>query len=229
MIQKLQPTGNDLGRDLSAKIPVASQLAGLPRLSEFEQRIWAQAAHLLVTRRNDNHTLFAYGIARALLESYPEANPDVVRPAILLHDIGWSQVPDRQVLEAIAPGGGRKDLVAVHEEAGAHLAREILTGLDYPAQLIDEIVEIIAGHDSRLEALSINDAIVKDADKIWRVTPAGLDIIMDWFGLTREQALRLSTSRVHGYLFTDYGKAMAMACTSLESMATTDEVKATLR
>ncbi|HEY4534911.1 MAG TPA: HD domain-containing protein [Enteractinococcus sp.] len=228
MYQKLQARQNDLGRDITDKIPEADALTGLPQLSTFEQRIWAKAAPHLRTRRNDNHSLFAYGIASALLQSYPEANPSVVLPAILLHDTGWSTIPDDQVLEAIAPGGGRKDLVLQHEKAGAEIARQILTELEHPAPLVDEIVEIIDGHDSRLEALSLNDAIVKDADKIWRVTPAGLDVIMDWFGLTRPEALRLSTSRVHGYLFTNYGAAMAMALTSLESMATTDEVKATL-
>lgn len=228
MYQKLQARQNDLGRDITDKIPEADTLTGLPQLSTFEQRIWAKAAPHLHTRRNDNHSLFAYGIASALLQSYPEANPSVVLPAILLHDTGWSTIPDDQVLEAIAPGGGRKDLVLQHEKAGAEIARQILTELEHPAPLVDEIVEIIDGHDSRLEALSLNDAIVKDADKIWRVTPAGLDVIMDWFGLTRPEALRLSTSRVHGYLFTNYGAAMAMALTSLESMATTDEVKATL-
>lgn len=170
----------------------AETLQGLPRLSAFEQQIWQRAAPHLETRRNDNHSLFVYGIASALLQYYPEANPDVVLPAILLHDTGWSQVPEDEVLEAIAPGGGRKDLVVLHEQEGARIARDILSELDYPGPLIDEIAEIIDGHDSRLEAL------------------------------------RLSTSRVHGYLFTNYGSAMAMALTSLESMAPTSEVAATL-
>ena len=229
MYQKLQARQNDLGRDITDKIPEANSLAGLPTLSAFEQQIWQRAAPHLKTRRNDNHSLFAYGIACALLHSYPEANPKVVLPAILLHDTGWSKIPEDQVLEAIAPGTARKDLVLLHEKEGARLAQQILTELEYPVALIEEIVEIIDGHDSRLEALSLNDAIVNDADKIWRVTPAGLDLIMDWFGLNRPEALRLSTSRVHGYLFTNYGAAMAMAMTSLESMATTDEIKATLR
>ncbi|OAV61865.1 HD domain-containing protein [Enteractinococcus helveticum] len=229
MYQKLQARQNDLGRDISDKIPDTDSLTGLPSLSAFEQRVWQLAAPHLKTRRNDNHSLFAYGIASALLQSYPDANPDVVLPAILLHDTGWSKIPDDEVLEAIAPGGGRKDLVLLHEQEGARIAQEILTELGFPKPLIDEITEIIDGHDSRMEALSLNDAIVKDADKIWRVTPAGLDVIMDWFGLSRPEALRLSTSRVHGYLLTNYGAAMAMAMTCLESMATTDEVKATLR
>ncbi|HEX9086485.1 MAG TPA: metal-dependent phosphohydrolase, partial [Arthrobacter sp.] len=77
---------------------------------------------------------------------------------------------------------------------------------------------IIDGHDSRREALSIEDAIVKDADKTWRLSPHGLDTVMDWFGLDRGQALRLCSQRVHGHLFTAEAKAMARALSALESV-----------
>jgi len=70
-------------------------------------------------------------------------------------------------------------------------------------------VGIVDGHDSRLEALSLNDALVKDADKLWRLTPHGVDTVMDWFGLSREQAHRLIGSRVHDHLFTDAARAIA--------------------
>lgn len=123
--------------------------------------MWEQAAPYLAVRSNDHHSLHAFGLASALLQYYPDADPEVVLPAILLHDTGWSCVPSAEVLEAITPGG--------------------------------------------------------------------LDIIMDWFGLNRQEALRLTAARVHGHLFTDYGAAMAMALTSVESMSTTDEAKATLR
>lgn len=229
MYQKLQAEQNELGRDITGSLPAAGTVDGLPVLSQFQQRMWEQAAPYLAVRSNDHHSLHAFGLASALLQYYPDADPEVVLPAILLHDTGWSCVPAAEVLEAIAPGDGRQDLVLRHEKAGARIAREILEDLEHPASLIDEITAIIDGHDSRPTALSINDAIVKDADKIWRVTPGGLDIIMDWFGLNRQEALRLTAARVHGHLFTDYGAAMAMALTSVESMSTTDEAKATLR
>ena len=37
------------------------------------------------------------GWARALLDAHPEADAAVVLPAIMLHDIGWSQVPASEV------------------------------------------------------------------------------------------------------------------------------------
>lgn len=223
---KQHATANELGRDISEHLPDPATLKGLPKLTDFHQAIWEQASPYLRTRRNDIHSLFAFGIASALLEFHPEADPDVVLPAILLHDTGWSCVPEGEVLEGIAPGGGRRELVLLHEQEGARIAREILTSLDYPTKLVDEIVQIIDGHDSRRETLSINDSIVKDADKIWRVTPWGINVIIDWFGLQRHEAVQLCAARVHGHLFTEEGAAMAMAFTSLESLAAAPEVHA---
>jgi hypothetical protein len=53
----------------------------------------------LKVRDNDAPTLYAFGLARALLDAHPEADAAVVPPAIRLHDIGWSQVP-------MSPGRG---------------------------------------------------------------------------------------------------------------------------
>lgn len=226
MSSRSRAGANQLGRDVRSHLPDAATLPGLPTLDGHQQTIWALAAPYLRTRRNDIHSLFAFSLAAAILEFHPEAERDVVLPAILLHDTGWSQVPPDEVLEAIAPGGGRPDLVRQHEVEGARIAGEILRQVGHPEEFISEIQDIINGHDSRRETLSLNDSIVKDADKIWRVTPWGLDVITDWFGLTRPETLTLCTSRVHGHLFTEAGRAMAMGLTALESMATTAEVDA---
>jgi hypothetical protein len=179
--------------------------------------IWPRAVVHLGVRSNDAHTLYAVAIARSLLAAHPEADPGVVLPAIMLHDIGWSQVPADEVLEAIAPGGGRPDLVLLHEKEGARLAEGILAEAGVPADRSARITGIIDGHDSRREAISLEDAIVKDADKTWRLTPHGLDTVMDWFGLDRGQALRLCSERVHAHLFTDAARALARGLAAIES------------
>lgn len=73
--------------------------------------IWQRARRYLRVRSNDVHTLYSYGIAQALTELHGEADPEIVLPAILLHDTGWSSVDPSEVLAAIAPGGSRPDLV----------------------------------------------------------------------------------------------------------------------
>lgn len=212
----MRAAANHYGRDVGDS--VRADPDGVISLDPQLSAIWDRAAAFLRVRDNDAHTLYAFGLARALLDSHPEADAAVVLPAIMLHDVGWSQVPPEDVLQAIAPGGGRPDLVLLHEKEGARLAAGILTASGYDPGKVPAILDIIDGHDSRREALSIEDALVKDADKTWRLSPHGIDTVMDWFGLDRGQALRLCSQRVHGHLFTAEARSIARALSALESV-----------
>lgn len=212
------PSSTRLGRDIRSHIPPASDVPGVISLRAEDAAVWERAAPYLAVRNNDSHTLYAYGLARALLASLPDADPEVVLPAILLHDTGWSTVSDDLILEAIAPGGGRPDLVRQHEKEGARIATEVLVGLGRDPEIVRRVVEIIDGHDSRLVALSADDAVVKDADKLWRVTPHGIEIVCGWFGLTREESLRITSLRVQHSLFTEPAQAMARGFAAIGSI-----------
>lgn len=226
---KLHPRSRKFAHDIRAKIPQTApsviELAALsPRRLDGGvvdlEAVWRLAAPMLTTRDNDGHTLGALAIAASLLDEIPHADPAIVLPAIMLHDVGWSRVPADEILGAIAPGGGNPDHVRLHEREGARLAREILTEVGHDPDAIDRITEIIDGHDSRLAALSIEDAIVKDSDKTWRVTPHGLDVVMEWFGLDRAAALRLCATRVVDHLFTHQARSLARGLIALGSIGT---------
>lgn len=208
MLPPQEPDSNLLGRDVGAAVPDA-YVGGPVPMAAGHLRIWELAKPHLAVRSNDVHTLYSYALARALVQLIPQADPEVVLPAILLHDTGWSRVAPDEVLEAIAPDGGRRDLVLAHEREGAAIAAEVLAAVGHDPARTAAVVAIIDGHDSRSEALSVDDAIVKDADKLWRLTPHGIDTVMGWFGLTREQAHLLVDSRVHTKLFTDEARTMA--------------------
>lgn len=218
MIASSRPRVNHLGRDVSARIPAWDAVPGLVALGERDEAIWALAAPYLTVRDNDAHSLYSYGLASALLSQLPDARESIVLPAILLHDTGWSTVDERDALEAIAPGGGRPDLVLKHEKEGARIAREILGVVGVPAADIDRITEIIDGHDSRHVSLSLEDAIVKDADKLWRVSPHGRSVVCDWFGIDEEQSLRLCAYRAYNELFTAEARAMSRALVAIGSL-----------
>ncbi|MDQ0093179.1 HD domain-containing protein [Paeniglutamicibacter psychrophenolicus] len=211
---KVHPQANHFGLDTSEHIPPP-----MPDLFETQPllgEIWGRARSLLAVRDNDMHTLYSLSLASALLDEHPQADPGVVLPAIMLHDIGWSEVEPGQVLAAIAPGGGRTDLVLQHEKAGARLATEILESLRVDPLITKQVAAIVDGHDSRSEAIGPEDEIVKDADKLWLLTPHGLDTVMDWFGLHRGQALRLCASRVLDKLFTPQATTMAHGLLAFE-------------
>ena len=213
-----QVLGSLLGRDISHLIPPADGVPGLVAMPSRDQEVWERAVGHLDVRDNDVHTIYAYGLATALLSGVPEARGDIVLPAIILHDTGWSAVPDDQVLEAIAPAPRHPELVRVHEAEGARIAGGILADLRFPEADAAEIVGIVDGHDSRKDALSASDACVKDADKLWRLTPPGLSAVQRWFGLDASQALRLVSARTHGHLCTDAGRAMARVLAAVASI-----------
>lgn len=210
-LPKQAPADNLLGSDVTGSLPDAATVPGTAGIRPQDEAIWRLAAEHLRVRSNDAHTVYAYGLAAALCDLHPEADRDVVLPAILLHDTGWSRVPEAEVLEAIRPGSARTDLVVLHEKEGAVIAGQILGSLGHDPARTAEIVRIVDGHDSRPTSLSLEDSLVKDADKLWRLTPHGVDTVMDWFGLTRAQAHALIGSRVHSHLFTDAARTMARA------------------
>jgi HD superfamily phosphodiesterase len=170
--------------------------------------LWEAAAPYLRARKNDVHIPLSYGFAETLLASH-DADPDVVLPAILLHDCGWAVV-DHQV-ERVGPEMHQSDMRRAHEIEGARIARELLSG-----EHVEEIATIIDGHDSRPEALSLNDALVKDADKLWRYTTAGVAVGCDWFAMTPAEYADHVEAQLEDVLFTPTAVAIAR-----DEMATT--------
>lgn len=218
---------NQLGRSTAHLIPAWDDVPGLIRMGERDARIWELAQPYLQTRDNDVHSLYSWGMAAQLVRRIPAADEHIVLPAIILHDTGWSTVDEHDAFQAIAPDrdGSYNWAVFQHEKEGARIAREVLEQIDgYQPEWIDEVCAIIDGHDTRLTAISLNDSLVKDADKLWRVTRHGNDCAMARFGLDRAEALRLDASRAYDDLFTDEAKAMTLALMALECVDLSDQM-----
>jgi HD domain len=172
------------------------------------EALWKAAAPYLRARKNDVHIPLSYGFAETLLSEHA-ADPDVVLPAILLHDCGWAVV-EHQV-ERVGPAMHHSDMRRAHEIEGARIARELVA-----SEHVEEIATIIDGHDSRREALSLNDALVKDADKLWRYTTAGVAVGCDWFAMTPAEYADHVEGELDDVLFTQTAARMAR-----DEMATT--------
>jgi hypothetical protein len=180
-------------------------------MSDIYDAIVERARPYLDTRQNEIHVQLSYDFARDLLKSYPEADALVVLPAIILHDVGWKMVPEEEQLNAFGPNMNNKEMQRLHEVEGVRIAREILESLGFAQEKTEEISKIIDGHDTRRVALSLNDAIVKDADKIWRYTPIGVGIDHSRFRMSREDHISMLERFVEQWFFTDRGKEMARA------------------
>ena len=163
------------------------------------EHVWAAARPYLRARKNDVHVLLSYGYAETLLAEHPDADPDVVLPAVILHDTGWAVVEHRT--EEVGPDMLKSDLRRAHEIEGARIAREIVGD--------GEIATIIDGHDTRLYALSRNDELVKDADKLWRYSTTGVAVGCDFFGLTPAEYADHVEHELDDVLFTPIAVAIA--------------------
>ena len=171
--------------------------------------LWEKAKPYLNTRKNDKHTLYCYYFAEQLLEAYPTADERIVLAGILLHDVGWSTVPEDKQLKSFGPHMAYPELRRQHEVEGAKIAREILQDLDYPAETITAICTIIDGHDTRKETQSLEDSLVRDADKLWRYTDFGLETVGAWFNYSQQEQMDLLAKWIQTRFYTDAGRDMA--------------------
>ena len=91
-------------------------------MEEIYARIWELARPLLNTRYNQQHIEIAYHCALRLLES-EEGDEAIVIPAVILHDVGWIQVPEELQLSAFGPKARDKELNRVREVEGGETGR----------------------------------------------------------------------------------------------------------
>ncbi len=174
--------------------------------------IYLKAEPYWHTRSGEIHMPQAYAYAQALLRVYPEADAGVVLPAILLHDVGYARVPEETHHQGLAdaPTGWKPDITRLHEQEGVELARQILAELYYPPTLSEMVLKIIDGHDTTsTEMHSIEDAIVKDADKLWRFGVQGVNICRGWVNMTFEEFTAFLESKLATWFHTAEGARLA--------------------
>jgi HD domain len=171
--------------------------------------MWNEARCYLNVRSNDVHTLVAYGLAMALCAEHPHANLSIVLPAILLHDVGWKMVDPLLLAKAVGPDATHPELVRVHEVEGVKIARDILARHRPAGVDVAEVLSIIDTHDTVKTAKSLNDALVKDADKCWRFTSHGVATIAGWFDEGQSETLDMLEDFVLPSMLTNAGRVMA--------------------
>jgi hypothetical protein len=178
-------------------------------LTPDDVAIWLCAKPWLDVRSNDKHTLISYRLAQALLRLHPDAGDRTVLPAVLLHDVGWKMFPEEKLAQAIGPNPKYPELQREHEIEGARIARDILDSLAVAGIDTERVIEIINGHDTRKHALSLEDALMKDADKLWRFTDHGVATICGWFKMPIKETLAMLENFVLPTMLTDAGKTAA--------------------
>jgi len=175
--------------------------------------VWTAAEPFLRTRMTDVPLPMTVMYAEFILDNEPDADEEVTRVAALLHDVGWSRVDGDKILTEGFRSDNflTSDIRVQHEKFGCDIAREILPGCGYDDAFITRITDIIDGHDTRKEHHSLEDAIMRDSDRLWRFHPAGLGFSAEWFAKSPQWVLGDLAGRVMGEMITPTGTAMAEA------------------
>ncbi len=180
-----------------------------PEAGTRYDEVWRTSEPYMRARKNDVHIPLSYAFARKLLKHYPDADEDIVSLAIILHDIGWYSIDMSDIIEkGFGPNMMQSDVRLIHESEGVRMSREVLEKTGWPEPIIAAVGAIIDGHDTRPQARSLNDRVMRDADKLWRFTVTGVSVACDWFKMTpRQYADRLEIQVAT--LETDVGRQLA--------------------
>jgi len=147
-------------------------------MKEIFEKIREAAEPYQDKRDDDGHARVTLKYAQQLVET-EGGNEDVVIPAIILHDIGYSQIPrERRMLifDKNATPEQRKEIQFEHQRESVRLGGEILKQLEYPEELNPQILEIVSQHDTRKGFISKDEGLVRDADKLWRFSKESFSV-----------------------------------------------------
>ena len=192
-------------------MPLTYSIDAIFALEKIEPRfrkIFELAAPFLETRLNVPHTYIVYQYARLLLQE-EGGSREITLTACILHDVGWSCIPEDQQLRAFGPGIKDPESRRKHEVEGVTIARQILAQVGYDGSLVQKIVEIIDGHDTTEEARSLEDAITKDSDKLFRLSPFGFRIDSERFQMNPQSYRLYLLKNIEKWFLTQTGKALA--------------------
>jgi hypothetical protein len=201
--------------------PIVTTPAALQELDE----LWRAVVHETRTRGNDIHLPISLAFAERLCRAYPAADAELVRVATVLHDTGWAHVDESRIISEGFAGDWRKAAIRYeHEKQGCDVARRVLPGLGYSPEFTERVCEIIDGHDTRPVAQSLEDALMRDADRLWRFDPAGIALASSWFKmdpatytdrLAAEIIPELITQAAHDMATADLDRSTALLKTAV--------------
>ena len=200
-------------RPVPAPGPVdTTPISTTPAAIEELDALWKSVVHETRTRGNDIHLPISLAFAERLCRAYPGADAELVRVATLLHDTGWAHVDESRIISEGFAGDWRKAAIRFeHEIQGCNVARRVLPGLGYSPAFVERVCEIIDGHDTRLVARSLEDALMRDADRLWRFDHAGIALASSWFGMNPATYTDRLASEIVPELITQAAVDMATA------------------
>ena len=154
------------------RIERGCQAAGLPEefqghfiVNAIEKRIWALALpHLRKGVRKD-FVLHTKAVSRALklLLRREKGDEDILIPAAILHDVGWSTVP--VYLQKAKDEKRVKEAMHRHLEDSVPIIKDILAAVSFDKKRTNKVIEIVLAHKFR-SPRNIDKRLLIDADTL---------------------------------------------------------------
>ena len=151
------------------------------------QEIWLLAKPYLKKGKMKDFVLHTKGVIQAMeyILQNQQADPDIMIPAAMLHDVGWARV-DRK-LQKNKKDEDRHEALVQHLKMAPPIISNILKEVDYKLDEINQVIDIVMSHkfqdptelDKRLliDADAVSDAFpeqFRSDIKSYRVTPRQL-------------------------------------------------------
>jgi len=174
---------------------------------ETDNLLFNLARPYLSVRLNQEHTEICYLFARELQEKLG-GDKEIIFPAIILHDVGWSAVSQELLPKAFGPDGDPK-INRIHEIEGVKIAAALLQQVPMRDTVRLEICRIIESHDSGNNPRTLEEKIVKDADKLFRFSPRGFAIDVKRFNVDAGEYWQYLAMVKEQWFFTPAGKEIA--------------------
>lgn len=173
-------------------------------MKEIFKEIWELALPYQDKRNDKGHGKTVTDFAFKLLKS-ETADENVLIPAAILHDIGWSQLSKEErfyifkhkiTKEVERKMKSKLDVRVKHELEGAELANKILEKVNYDKNKIKKIVNIVSKHDTEKSFISREGTLLRDADKLWTYSKLGFMADIKRFGLTPKKCYDMAVNRI---------------------------------
>ena len=132
---------------------------------EKYQNIWKIAVKYLGMGIKKDYVLHTEGVVMAMKQilQKEKGNPDILIPAAMLHDVGWSRVP--KSYQRSNKKNEKLKAMHFHIEYAPEIINKILQSLDYDHAEIEEIVDIVKSHKF-CTPKKLNKKLLIDADQL---------------------------------------------------------------
>jgi hypothetical protein len=112
------------------------------------QNVWKKAEPLLKKAKKKDFVIHSRMVTRAMEEiiAGEGGDPDILIPAAMLHDVGWSDVPLE--LQFAKDKDKSHEALVQHIEKAPPIIRKILGELKYSDENISRIIDIVIAHSS---------------------------------------------------------------------------------